>query len=268
MCLVVISVGFLLLFRYLAKELPSELAGSLVRIFMLTELGYVLLRWTGSYDAFTFLFWMLLLISVQKKLTIAVLASSALLGFNHFEQGVVAVSGIVFAYQFLGELKDRWKTFGVVMIGIIFGKLALLGFLNTSEFAGRNSWLTHENLKSGIIEIISNFGYFAWSLFSVTWIFIYLIFRHVNWRKLSSPVAFLLIAFIVSTLTRDHTRVFVLTTFPSLLVLIASKTRTGEIKESDIYRVELASWVIPPLILWGANWVFPFPFINHLIGKL
>ena len=265
MCLFFIGLGFFLLYRYFMKTSPAPLAGSLVRIFMLSELGYVLLRWTGSYDAFTFVFWMLLLIGLKNKQWVIVFLSSTMLGFNHFEQTIVGVIGIFLAYQFLGSLKEKAPTMGIVLFGTISGKLALLGFLTPSELAGRNSWLTIENFRAGAIEIISNFGYFLWSVFSVVWIIVYIIFKHNSWKKLSTPFAFFILAFIVSTLTRDHTRVFVLTTLPCLLLLIDSKVKTGELKELDIYKVELVSWIIPPLILWEGTWIFPYNYIEHLL---
>jgi hypothetical protein len=68
------------------------------------------------------------------------------------------------------------------------------------------------------------------------------------------PLAITVFLILASSIAaRDHTRVFVLSIFPAMLVILISQIKDGRIRSYEIQICEIAAWCIPPVALWQSD---------------
>src|SRR6202044_3238257 len=126
--------------------------------------------WVG-YDSIT-LFLMLLALAYPERLLLAGVAG-ALLGLQHFEQGLLGAGGLLLA-TFLSRRQGDATTHSLrhglaLLVGVLVGKAGLAGIF--WEYAieikiSRLEWL-RQSLGKIVSQFFLHFQYAVWSIFGV-----------------------------------------------------------------------------------------------------
>jgi len=271
--LTALMCGFGLIFLTLRRELQDDYVYPVFRIIILGQIGYVLFRWIGSYDAFTFLLWgMFFFFASRKRLYLALLSAIGL-GFQHFEQASVGFLGLVLVSIFLKkppgvfEFKFLIKSFGAITVG----KILLLGILvfNGHSISGRSNYFTIQFLELGLSEVTNNLPFFIWSLFGGFWlVVINFLMKTSEKRRLIPLILYFAACVTVAIFARDHSRVFVLTTFPALLFISLHYLKNHGGANRYIGRIEILTWVTVPVALWENNLLGSFNLFGEIFAQL
>jgi hypothetical protein len=261
--------GFVFLFLTIRNEIQSDYLYPVFRIILLGQVGYVLFRWIGSYDAFTFLLWGAFFYFASKRFYSLALILAFGLGFQHFEQTSIALLGMLIASNYLkGPSIIFPRKFILLAAGAsIFGKVTLLGILliNGHSVSGRSNYLKLEIFNLGISEVINNLPVFLWSLFGSVWLLLFVFVSNSQKnRNLIPSLMYFLFCVAVAISARDHTRVFVLTTFPTLFFLTLNYLKTATDQKRNLYYLEVATWVTVPLALWENNLLGNFNLFSQI----
>lgn len=265
--------GFVLIYFTLKNELKADYVYPVFRIILLGQIGYVLFRWVGSYDAFTFLLWGLFFFQASYKHFNLALLPAIGLGFQHFEQAILGVLGLLLVSTLLNQ-EPRIFTIRFLLktsAGIVFGKFLLLGILllNGHPVSGRSNYFTLDVVELGFSEVKHNLLYFIWSLFGAIWVVIFnLLLKAPDKLRLVPIILYLTFCITVSIFARDHTRVFVLTTFPILFYssVVILKNHNGA--NRYLGRIEILTWVTVPIALWENNLLGGFNLLGEIISKI
>ncbi len=271
--LTALMCGLGLIFLTLRRELQDDYVYPVFRIIILGQIGYVLFRWIGSYDAFTFLLWGMFFFFASRKRLYLVLLSAIGLGFQHFEQASIGILGLVLVSIFLKkpsgvfEFKSLIKSFGAIAVG----KILLLGTLvfNDHSISGRSNYFTTQFLELGVSEVTNNLPFFIWSLFGAFWIVVInFLMKTSEKRRLIPLILYFAFCVTVAIFARDHSRVFVLTTFPSLLFISLHYLKNHEGAKKCIGRIEILTWVTVPVALWENNLLGSFNLFGEIFAQL
>ena len=265
--------GLNLIFFTLKGLLREEYVYPVFRIILLGQIGYVLFRWVGSYDAFTFLLWGLFFFFSAKKLSAWALLSAFGLGFQHFEQASIGICGLLLVCVFLQRSPEIFQLRFLLKAcaAIVIGKLTLLGILvvNGHSVSGRANYFTPEIIELGISEVINNLPLFIWSLFGSLWIVVFgFLAKTTNKRQLLPLLAYFTLCLAVAIFARDHSRVFVLTTFPALFYVALHYLTTHKSATSYLRKLEVLTWITVPVALWENNLLGNFNFFGELFSQL
>lgn len=201
------------------------------------------------------------------------LLSAVGLGFQHFEQASVGILGLVLVSIFLRrppgffEFKFLLKSF----VAITVGKILLLGILvlNGHSISGRSNYFTIQFLRLGFSEVASNLPFFIWSLFGAFWVVVINFLLKTSGKRRIMPLI-LYFAFCVAfaIFARDHSRVFVLTTFPALLYISLHYLKNHSSANKYIGRIEIVTWVTVPVALWENNLLGGFNLFGEIFAQL
>ncbi|WP_319381758.1 hypothetical protein [Thiomicrorhabdus sp.] len=199
----------------------------LVQAFLLYSLSAGLLLWFGKSDMWFFVL-STLLVFYRKHFAVS-LGVALLLGLTHFEQGlvVVAMLGLMFLVDLsTGQrLRDVFKAYFAILIGIALAKVMLLGFFALNEFGrteGRLEFVFARGYEVFVEPALKNAGVLVFSYLSLFWLVFFGLASAFNVNKFSTAAVWLafLVAMGVSFLTYDTTRVFSIVFWPFIVYMI------------------------------------------------
>lgn len=254
--LAILLVAFYFLWELIQISLPKPAASSLFRILILGQLGFVLFRWIGSYDAITFLLWVLALHAFLRRSHLGIALVFTLLGFQHFEQSMIGASCLFAALYWVGNYSELKKSLLVSFIGLVLGKglLFIVLYINGQTGSGRNYYFTKFFIELGMQEVYKNLPLYIFSLFGAIWLLVIPLIGRLSFSLRVIPLAITVFLILASSVAaRDHTRVFVLSIFPALLVILISQIRDRRILLHEMQMCEIAAWCIPPVALWQSD---------------
>lgn len=242
------------------------------RILVLGPIGAVLVAWVGSYDAFTVLLVVLLMIALTADRRIIAAVVGIVLGFQHFEQSVVILVSLALYAWLVRRDRLEWDPTlpGILLAlgGVVVGKVALAAFLAQQGFSsagGRLWWVQGDRLSVYLDQLQATWPVLLWSLFAGSWLVL------IAWASRARPGRWTLLlcfvpALLASAIAEDHTRLFALTAWPLLMLLMlrlaAGESQAGEAVPGDagaaaggvrLRHVEYLSWIALPMIVWGSN---------------
>ena len=250
---------------------------SAIRVTILSPWVALLIIFLGSYDPFTIFGFGLLLWSLRSKSWVLSLLAGFYLGFQHFEQSVVAIVAvslvIIAVRENLPHRFARREQLIGALAGAISGKIILTIILeksSDSETFGRSVYWTGEWFRISAITSVNFGAVFLMSLFAGLWGLVgYVFIRSAVRERLFLGLAFFVLL-VPAILTLDHTRVFVMGSMLSLTVLTISVYRNGsEPSGPTIKLLELLAWIIIPISVWvgmdGTPYLHPVGSLDQLI---
>lgn len=241
------SFGVVLLVRRRFGDLAARV--TLVALFC-SPLSNLLLTWLGQPDAFTFASASAL---VVLRSPLLLLAAAAVLGVNHFEQGVFIVLAAA-ALRVKEERRNAVAVAGAMVLGLVAGRLALLAYHHRYAItSGGVRWdvATTLGLSFFFAGFAKNFPAWLFSIFNALWVFLTAVYlRHR--RELLVPLG-VLVAFVLPALVSfDQTRVYALVTWPVVLWTVLWACRNEE--EALIRRLAtiavLLGLLLPRVMVW------------------
>lgn len=233
--------------RYIDKSL-------IFLIIMFTPTVKIWLSWLTKSDPYLFIFFsVILFIPFLAYFRIVRFVSSFLAIFCHAHIGLIAILGLCATRYMTYRRLDMSSLFGAIFGIVVFRTTITTLF---PSYAGRNAvvynkW--HEMMFSGGSEIFS--------FFAVSFLFQFVVFvvagikligddrvRVKNAIDLLCIVIAFVIPFVISCLfTADHTRVFVLSTLPSFVIIFI---RYNDLL-SSFFRGNKATAIIISMIMLG-----------------
>lgn len=185
--------------------------------------------WLGLGDGITFVAGSFVVLASSAW---AGVLAGAVLGFDHFEQGVVAILGVAIVTLGLRG-PDVRRRIAAPVVGLLAGKLALLAYHRAFDIdadVDRIAVVRHQSNR--ILEFTaSSAPVLALSLYNAAWILVIWLWLRarrdapmVAWAFLAANAAFV----VACALTVDQTRVFALVSWPALLLMLTWAARTIE----------------------------------------
>lgn len=243
------------------------------RLVFLSPWVALLLIFLGSYDPFTVIGFVLLLLAWKTSKPVLVLGASFLLGFQHFEQSFFAV---IAAFLTAIALRERLpagyiqpKQFVFALSGLVFGKLALTLILTLSSSSGafgRSAFWSAEWLRMSLVTSVNFWAVLFLSLFAGSWGLVVATSLSVQRRQQFLLLAAFLLCLIPALITLDHTRVFVMSSVMALSIITVAFARSSEtFKSKESIYVEVLAWVIVPISVWVGMDATPY---LHPVGSL
>lgn len=227
------------------------------RLVVLAPVGAVLLAWIGMYDAFTVLAWVLALFAWLSGWRWAMSAAGLLLGFQHFEHGLVGLVALFLAWLALRtRLPNALQTRSPLWLlpGILLGKVLLvLAFWSQGVSAdGRSDWVSRflyewTAVGANVLPLL------VWSLFAGWWAVVIYLGLDSTRRQQVYLAGALAIGLAATAISGDRPRVFVLVLMPA--VAIAAVAFSGSIRRHsrESYVIETVVWLAPPILFWGKD---------------
>jgi len=264
MHLIIFLIFFVLLLIIIKKQRGDFIARSVAIAFFLTPLPNILLTWLGSADIFTILFSITIAIFYRNYLILLLL--SFMMGFNHFEQGlVILVSMTIFLIVNRNNSKpNNVLPFVITGIGgIVIGRLCLEWYFHCNDF----------NIQSSRLEYIMDLGIARYAKATFSNIFV-LVFSFYNALLIfiivfacyfyKSRIFFTFVIcnamiFVVTICTLDQTRVFSIMTFHLILLLITSKNiyNLDLMEKAFLKKVITVAFIIglfvPRFVVWDGK---------------
>ena len=214
----------------------------------------------GNYDPFTVIGFAFALFAWQKNSRAGLISSGLYLGFQHFEQGFVAIIAWSIAAVALNDLpplhSTKWNPIWALP-GVIAGKLILSGIFALSGISsteGRVAFFTDLSWpRMAVTASINHFPVLLLSIFAGLWVIAgYAFFLTTTNRNKFLLILALAFPALTSVATLAQSRVFVMTTFPLiatlLLVVLCDKTLSAQ--PAVLRSFELIVWVVVPLHLY------------------
>jgi hypothetical protein len=247
------SIAFYLFFIKKAFSIFSNaIARSSIILFNILPVSATAFFWVGL-DSITLLL-MMLALSYPKRLVV-VFTVGVLLGMQHFEQSLVAISGLLLAVS----LSKKQSTsicysvkFCILLIGGIFvGKLTLMGIFSYYSIQVNSGRIYKYKIQ--YIEILESFFLHfqsvVWSILGLGW---FIALRYIDWGRRTIPFFVSLgILCLVTLVVLDQTRVLSIITFPlATAYWLLNKDFLNKISKREISLIFIA-WVIMP---W--SWTF------------
>jgi hypothetical protein len=269
--LMAITLAFCVMFFSFKKRHGSKYGIDVLTILLLGQLGFVLFRWIGSYDAFTILCWSIIGISYAYNHPPLVYLGCTLLGFQNFEQGLIGFFVLMVAVG-MKEVRSQSKFILKILISILFGKIILetIFYISTHTLSfGRINYFTFQIVQRGFLDIFTNLPFYIWTIGFFPLVFIYY-GAHLKWHF---PIRNISTAFIISFLSSaaaiDHTRVFTLVSFPTIFWFfnywLPKQYNFQKVLKTSI----LISWIYLPGMLWGSQIVLGYGHFRQILnGKL
>ena len=228
------------------------------RLAILAPLPAVLLAWLGSYDAFTIAAWLVCLVAWHSGRLWLMFMAGALLGFQHFEHGLLGVTALTLAWlatraHLPGSLASRSPLW--LALGVLGGKALLTLVLVTSGSgaSGRTQWLA-PYLREWTVTAINTGPVLLWSLFAGTWAVVAALWlTSLGRSERLLLIGAIGIGLLALALSGDRPRVFAIVMAPSVLLMIVALLRSGRASPTVLRVVETVVWVGVPLSLWGSE---------------
>ena len=233
------------------RKLGFEKAFFLFVLFLSLPVSTIVMTWMGL-DTWTFL-WMTL--SVLSSSMPLLMISAFFLGTSHFFQGLLALGLLAFIQWRFGS-PVRKTLFACV--AVIVGRAALEMWFRVHSFEVQRNALT------AMQEFhISNTAYSQWihlplfflSTLGAGWLFAVDFYRNTSAEKRYSVIAVYLLLFALCFFVADHTRVFAMLSWPSLLWI----GRNNQLQDHFSRWMLLACIIVPPVIIWNS-----FIYSSHL----
>lgn len=247
------------------KESPQRSRG--FRIAILAPVSGVLMLTLGGYDPFTVFGWAIALFAWSANSRILLGLAGVYLGFQHFEQSALMAVSLTLAIIALRSASSKaWLVRSSpiwLLPGIIGGKLFLTGVLMSQgidPLAGRGFWIgSSEWLSFAVVGSVNFAPIFVYSLFAGVWAIVvlsYLLLDSIKSRLLL--VLAILIPTLMSIVTLDHTRVFVMMTVPLVAILIIFVLASPRIESFAPMPalIESLAWVMVPVTIQGTSTVY------------
>jgi len=223
------------------------------RLVLLAPIATVMLTGIGSYDPFTILAMLLVLFAILSSSRLLVALSGVVIGFQHFEQGLLGILALAAVWSALKGSLPRavdgasplWA-----LVGLVAGRLFLTAiFLATDvQATGRPQWITEFFIEWSLGAITTG-PLLLWSLFAGMWALILYIWIRFTQRDsrllLLGAFAAGLIGLLLSG---DRPRVFVVILAPALALLVVTYTRLAREERVVSRLIEGVVWLAPPLI--------------------
>ena len=256
-----------LLAWWLVVVSPTGAGPLSVRLVILSPMAALLIVFLGAYDPFTVLGMVGLIYSWTRGPRWLSFVAGLYLGFQHFEQGLVAivVGGMVaWAVSVQDPTLVQRHHIPWAVPGLIVGKLALiltLWLTIEDGIGGRSSFVVWEWVRPAIVSQ-ANFGpVILLSAFSGAWAIVAFAFLRTRRQgRLWLAIAFA-VCLIPTSIAADHTRIFILCSFVGLSFLTAAFLRDPAFSRRDRQVVEWMAWVITPLFIWTAG--EGFGYVQH-----
>lgn len=260
----IFSIAFTFLFiKMLFVYFSDRDARTSLVLFSLLPVSATAYFWVGT-DSIT-LFLMLCAFIFSGFWFITLLIGVAL-GMQHFEQAFCAFMGLSFAMSiskhFRVQIKysTRWAL--TMLVGVIFGKLVLMGifdYFNINVNSGRIYWIKLRFL-SMLHQFFFHIHYILWSILGLGWI---VVLKYFEKGRISLPFLLCLFGFMILLFfSEDQTRVFAIISFPLIATFwLFNCEFIGSLSKQLVSGLFLL-WIIIP---WGWVWqgmpkwsVFPY----------
>jgi hypothetical protein len=217
-------------------------------VFCMLPASYLVFSWVGM-DGLTLTLFALILLSKRRLWLVGVL--STLLAWQHFEQGLIAFSLLLFAGLLLRDWRNvRFST--LVVAGLIFGRTLLAIWFQTLEisFVNRGDWLVQHFglvLPMGLFSL----GAVLWSLFGISWIVF--LRAKLDQKALAALVICTFMLLALSLVSADQTRTIGIVSFPFVMQYLLLSPRLAE-NAKEFGSTWVALWLLVPTFwVWGGN---------------
>ena len=248
-----IALAFTLLFLRVAfRTLPGDMARAAVVLFSVLPVSATAYFWVGP-DALTLL--LLLLALAFPTYRVITFTIGLLLGMQHFEQGVFAVSALLFAVALSQRqgygLRYTWAFCATLLVGVVGGKLILIQVFDHYDIvvnSGRMHWL-----RGHFDTITSQFFYHihpvVWSVLGLGWL---AALRFTDWGAKSVPFFLGLVGLcLLLPIVADQTRVLSIITFPLVFTyLLTNPDFLGKLGRREVAWL-FGIWALMP---WAWVW--------------
>lgn len=244
---------------WVGKLAPQAQRARAARLALLAPITAVLVTWLGGYDGFTILAWLACMYAWAFGRPWVLALAGVLLGFQHFEHGILGLAALWLTWLALGEnLPTRLVRFSPLWVlpGLIVGKAALMLALAAqgSASSGRASWL-QDFLREWTVTAISVWPTLLWACFAGSWAIIvaYLTDR-LSKRTLILLAAAFSVGLVATLLSGDRPRVITLVMAPALAIVTLAFLHREARKPNgsrNLVLVESIVWLAPPVFLWG-----------------
>lgn len=209
--------------------------------------------WIGM-DGMTLLLMLLIMIALNTRFFVL---PAFLLGLQHFEQGVVAFSLLLFSLLLPGLFNKQYllekkviliRTF-FVLLSVVLGKviLSIWFFLIDAGLSGdRSSYL--ENHLQLYISMWKNWWYLIpWTLLGVGWFVLFKFFGRL-W-----PLFLVLVSiFLFVAVVGDQTRVGLLVAFPAIFYWIfMDRALWLSLSQPFVVSLIVLNLLLPVVVVWG-----------------
>ena len=236
---------------------PVQARWRSARLMLLTPFAAILLSWVGSYDPFTVIAIAMLLFALSSGRWWLELLAGALLGFQHFEHGVLTVVILLLTWIALrdrGPIFRGRKWFLPTILGIAVGKgiLIALQLAGAGASSGRSIWIGNY-LREWTVTALNIGPFLLWSLFAGTWALIVWIFVTTNrFHGRIFLVAAFALGLLATLLSGDRPRVFVIVTMAALAYCVVVFASDPRINRQVNRIIEPIMWLAPPVVFWTA----------------
>lgn len=245
-----------LLIAWLIRELGLPRALIATAVLVMAPITAVQLYWIGIYDAFSILVFVFLLMVLRRGPWLQ-FAVAVLVGFQNFEQSLVAVAIVLLVPAFVRGLGFTPRAIPLVG-GLIVGKVVLETYLASvhAQSGSRLMFLTTDGKAREIVTAALSVGPLVlWSALGGLWLYAIPAVRNAfhDWRRREKVIAVVVAVgwFLSGILSEDQTRVLAMTSFP-VVVFAAMHIALRHRDLTDFVRSPL-SWgliLAPPLVLW------------------
>ncbi len=209
----------------------------------------VVLAWSGSYDTFTLVLSLLLVMCRSPRLAAVI---GALMACNALEHGafIVATLMLLAAAKVWGDVKVLVAAAG----GLVAGGTVLIVWLRSQGIDhGRAYWLDHYGL--GYFWDLTRQGWplLLVSLFGVLWPLAVGLVHATGGRRRWIVTAALLIPILPTLVTEDQTRVFAILSAPALVALyLAQSERDAAVLRRPLLIARALAWT-PGFFVWKGS---------------
>ena len=261
---------FVLVAMTALTRLPKNQAHLTLLLVACLPITPTLLIWVGD-DGLTALLLALITINANRWVLSSLFA--VLLGMQHFEVGLLAVSVLAIAHivgRWTNESRPLATSFIVrSLLGLIVGHLVLRGIFHVMEVdirGGRSSWLETYGAEM-LSQLFTSWQFTLYSLLGAAWL---IYFNSWRFRNVSAPLsvgAALLVVLISTSIVFDQTRIASLALLPTLLAYWILRPEFLSTISSRLGLALLIVWLVTPVIwVWqGQIQSGAFPAIIELL---
>jgi len=254
-----VAIGILSLWAYRSVSQLENRYRAVRLVFLAPVTGMVFLS-LGNYDPFTVLGFGVALFAWWRSSRLGMMLTGLYLGIAHFEQALVGVVGwslaAVALAPMLGARSPR-RNPAWTGLGVIGGKVLLsLYFLSQSidPAEGRGAYFLDVTWpRMAITASINHFPVLLISVFAGLWAAaLYVFFRLTERKSQLLLVASLVLPTFASVTTLAQSRVFVMTTLPIAMLVIAAVLSDEQLVSNRpmLFTIEGIAWVIVPFHLY------------------
>lgn len=254
-------ISGVLLALWLCRRLGRRSGLVACSIVALAPVTAALLVWIGMYDAFSILVWVLVLVSMDRRVGWQ-LAAGALAGFQDFEQIGVGLLLVALLPRLVRTARLRPRI-AYLLGGVLLGKLVLECYLRLAGAGAgsRLNYLERWNIFSGLLgSTAANGPLLVWSALAGLWGFaataLYRSWGGWSGQERLGLVLATALWFGSAALSADHSRVLALTSF-GLVVMGAMAIADHRRDLRELARLP-QTWMLvlaPPVLLVDYNLV-------------